>query len=85
MKNKLGEDVNLLKVGLFLAFVALLIFGLIAVFVLHSHILAFIVIPLFFLFFIVFLVIQYREVKSGKFQNKMDKLLENTKEKYGRK
>jgi len=84
LKNKLGEEVNLLRVGIFITFVVLLIFGLMAVFVLHSHILAFIAIPLFILFFIIFLVIQYRDVRSGKFQNRMDKLMENTKEKYGK-
>ena len=85
MKNKLGNEVSPVKIGFFIAFVVVLLFGLISVFIIHSHLLAFITIPLFFILFIISVVLQYREVKSGRFQKNMDKLWENTKEKYGRK
>jgi glucan phosphoethanolaminetransferase (alkaline phosphatase superfamily) len=85
MKNKLGNEVSPVKIGFFIAFVVVLLFGLISVFIIHSHLLAFITIPLFFILFIISVVLQYRDVKSGRFQKNMDKLWENTKEKYGRK
>ena len=85
LKDKLGEDVNPLKIVLFIAFIAVLVFGLIAVFILHSHLLAFMTLPLVFIFFIIFLFLQYREIKSGKYKMKMDKLWKNTEEKYGKK
>lgn len=84
VKDKLGNDVNPLKMVLFGIFVLILIIGLLAVFVLHSHLLAFICLPLVFIIFIMFAVLQIKDVKSGKYQNKMNKLLQNTKDKYDR-
>jgi len=67
---------------LFGIFVAILIIGILAVFVLHPYLLAFITLPLVFIIFIIFLFIQHKEIKSGEYQNKMDKLWQNTKDKY---
>ncbi|MEM3925692.1 MAG: hypothetical protein QW239_06430 [Metallosphaera sp.] len=85
MKDKLGEDVSPVKIGFFIAFVVVLAFELISVFILHSHILAFITIPLIFILFIIALILLYKDVKSGAYQRKMEKLRQNTKDKYNRK
>lgn len=85
MKNKLGNEVSPVKIGFFIAFVVVLLFGLISVFIIHSHLLAFITIPLFFILFIISVILQYRDIKSGRFQKNMDKLWENTNKKYGKK
>ncbi len=74
MKDNFGNEVSPVKIGFFIAFVIVLLFGLISVFIIHSHLLAFITIPLIFILFINSVFPQYRDVKSGRFQKNMDKL-----------
>ena len=52
MKDNFGNEVSPVKIGFFIAFVIVLLFGLISVFIIHSHLLAFITIPLIFILFI---------------------------------
>jgi hypothetical protein len=85
MKDNFGNDVSPVKIGVFIAFVVVLLFCLISLFIIHSHFLAFITIPLIFILFINSVFPQYRDVKTRRFQKNVDKLWENTKEKYGRK
>ncbi|MCW1291965.1 MAG: hypothetical protein QXV12_00840 [Candidatus Rehaiarchaeum fermentans] len=85
MKNKLGEDIRPTSIVYFILFVSVLIFGLISVFILHSRILAFITLALFFILFIISLIFQYKDVKSGVYQRRMEKLWQNTLDKYKKK
>ncbi|MGE9810210.1 hypothetical protein ACLIKE_02570 [Ferroplasma acidiphilum] len=71
MKNKLGDDVSPLKIILFGSFVLVPIIGLLAVFVLHSHLLAFISLPLVFIIFIMFMVLTAKDIiKAGNIKIK---------------